>query len=208
MIRIFLADDHPVVREGLRTLIERRPGMKVVGEASDGRQVLLAENKHEWDLLVLDLSLPRVNGIEVLRRLRAELPSLHIVILSMHPTDQYARRLIEEGAVGYLSKLLTPEELVEAIWQIGQGRHGYVWPALPLSSSNDPQAAHERLSGREYQVFTLIFQGSTVSEIAAELNLTVSTVSKHLGHVKEKLGARSIAEVVSYAHRVGLVSPL
>lgn len=207
MIRIFIADDHPIVREGLRKLIEEQPDMQVVGEASDGRQVLQRAADERWDLLILDLSLPRVNGIEVLRRLRVEMPALRVVVLSMYPEDQYALRMIEEGAVAYLSKTLPFEELLPALRAAACGA-----TLLSRNVTEQLQKGRERggpphaaLSAREHQVFTLLFQGRLVSEIAAELDISGSTVSNHVAHIKEKLGARSIGEIVGYAHRAGLL---
>lgn len=211
MIRIFLADDHAIVRHGLRRLIEDQPDMQVLGEASDGRQVLLAEGKDAWDILVLDLSLPRVSGIEVLRRLRTEAPRLRIVILSMYPETQYALRMLREGAAAYLSKSHDPSEMLDALRTVASGKT-YVRPALAaemkLEAGNRSEGdlpPHQNLSAREYQIFTLIFQGRTVTEIAAELDISQSTVSNHVARIREKLGARSIAEIVNYAHRAGLV---
>ncbi|MFO0586935.1 MAG: response regulator transcription factor [Polyangiaceae bacterium] len=207
MIRIFLADDHAIVRHGLRNLIEQEGDMKIVGEAADGRQVLLAEGRESWDLLVLDLSLPKVGGVEVLRRLRAELPRLKVVVLSMYPEDQYGLRLVKEGASAYVSKENDPSELVRAIRVVAAGGTYLSENMVQQMRSTRPPAAapHTSLTAREHQVFTLVFQGRTVSEIAAELNLSVSTVSNHLAHIKEKLSAHSIADIVSYAHRAGLV---
>lgn len=208
MIRVFIADDHAIVRHGLRKLIEESGDMKVVGEASTGRQVLLAEDKNTWDVLILDLSLPRVNGIEVLRRLRVECPKLPVIVLSMYAEDQYAMRLLKEGAAAYLSKDRPPAELVTALRVVGSGGT-YVSPVFGERTGGNGESVdkppHGTLSAREYQVFTLIFQGRTVSEIAAELNLSVSTVSNHVHRIKEKLSVRSLGEIVSYAHRAGLV---
>jgi DNA-binding NarL/FixJ family response regulator len=204
MIRIFLADDHAIVRHGLRKLIEDCADMTIVGEAADGRRVLNAteQEKASWDVLVLDLSLPRVNGIEVLRRLKQERPAMKIVILSMYPEDQYAARMESEGAAAYLSKDRPPEEVLKIIRQVSTG--------LPYRRKDLPKEeaapAHASLSAREYQVFTLLFQGQTVTDIAVELNLSTSTVSNHVAKIKEKLGARSIGEIVGYAHRAGLVA--
>lgn len=206
MIRVFLADDHSIVRGGLRKLLEVEADVRVVGEASDGRAVLNAPDKDQWDVLVLDLSLPKVNGIEVLRRLRASHPALRIVVLSMYPEDQYAERMIHDGAVAYVSKSHPPETLLDAIRAAARG--GRWRAATPTSTPAVTDAAkplHAKLTAREYQVFTLVFQGEKVTDIAAELNLSVSTVSNHLAHVKEKLNARSVGDIVAYAHRAGLV---
>jgi DNA-binding NarL/FixJ family response regulator len=211
LIRIFIADDHAIVRHGLRQLIDAQPDMRCIGEASDGRQVLLAEGKDQWDVLILDLSLPRVNGIEVLRRLRSELPALRIVALSMYPEEQYAVRLLEEGASAYLSKEYPAEQLLAALRQVAAGRtfmSGKLSEQLQRGERKKGVLPHESLSAREYQIFTLLLVGRTASEVAAELNLSASTVSTHLSHVKEKLGVRNIAEIIDYGHRAGLVKSL
>ena len=209
MLRIFLADDHAIVRQGLRKLIEQQPDLAVVGEAGDGRQVLLAEGKERWDVLILDLSLPRVNGIEVLRRLRAEQPKLRIIVLSMYPEEQYGLRMMDEGASAYLSKEQPADDLLTAIRVVGTGgtyMSKEIAARARAAASADPgQPLHRNLTAREHQVFTLLFQGSTVSEIAAELDISVSTTSNHVSRIKEKLGAHSIGEIVNYAHRAGLV---
>lgn len=208
MIRVFLADDHAIVRHGLRKLIEQEGDMQVVGEAADGRAVLLAPGKESWDLLVLDLSLPKVGGVEVLRRLRAELPRLRVIVLSMYPEEQYGLRLVKEGAAAYLSKEMDSAALIRAMRLVAAGGT-YLSEGLAqqmrTSGPSSAAAPHTSLTAREHQVFTLVFQGRTVSDIAAELDLSVSTVSNHVARIKEKLGARSIADIVSYAHRAGLV---
>ncbi|MBK8256963.1 MAG: response regulator transcription factor [Polyangiaceae bacterium] len=209
MIRIFIADDHPIVRKGIRDLIEQDPELCIVGEASDGRATLNAPGRENWDLLILDLSLPKVSGTEVLRRLREELPNLRIVILSMYPEDQYGLRLVQLGASAYLSKELDPVELLRAIRVVAAGGTYLtrnIAEQMRRGSSAPPESPpHASLSAREHQVFTLLFQGRGVSDIAAELNLSVSTVSNHVAKVKEKLNAKTIGEIVAYAHRAGLV---
>jgi DNA-binding NarL/FixJ family response regulator len=201
--RVFLADDHPIFRAGLRKVLEDTGHYAVVGEADNGRQVLLAPDKHRWDVLVLDVSLPRVSGIEVLRRLREEVPALPVLVVSMFPEEQYAARLLAAGARGYVSKARPPEEMVEAIGKVASGGRWVRPDTVPPKGA--PVAPHTTLTAREHQVFTLICQGLTVTEIAAELDLRLSTVSNHLGHVKEKLSAHNVAEIVSYAHRAGLM---
>lgn len=209
MIRVFLADDHAVVRAGLERIILAAGDMTVVGTAKDGRQVLqAAEAGAAWDVLVLDLSLPRVSGIEVLRRLRSLRPSLPILILSMYSEEHYAIRLMREGAAAYLSKERPPEDLIAAVRRLASGEI-YLTASQAAQIVQVPGEAerppHHRLSAREHQIFVLIVNGRTVSAIAAELDLSVSTVSTHLAHIKEKLGAQSIADIVSYAHRMGLI---
>ncbi|MFT3769116.1 MAG: response regulator transcription factor [Minicystis sp.] len=208
MIRVFIADDHAIVRHGLRQLVSNCHDMTVVGEACDGHEMLRAAESGTWDVLVLDLALPRLSGLEALRRIRAQKPKLPVVILSMFPEDQYAVRLLREGAAAYLSKDRPGEEVLAAIRKVAQGGT-YVTESVAEQVIRSPRSAeklpHEMLTGREYQIFTLITHGKTVSEIAAELDLTAGTVSGHLAKVKEKLGARSVADVVSYAHRTGLI---
>lgn len=207
MIRVFIADDHAIVRRGLRELIAAEGDMTTVGEAADGLELLRAAETCDWDVLVLDLSLPRVNGHEVLRRLRAERPGLTIVVLSMYPEEQYAVRLLREGASAYLSKERPGEEVIAAIRRTALG-HTYVTQSVAeqmLRSPSVEKLPHQRLTAREYQIFSLVVLGRTVSDIAAELDLTASTVSTHLRQIREKLGVRSIAEIVGYAHRAGLV---
>ncbi|MCB9527716.1 MAG: response regulator transcription factor [Myxococcales bacterium] len=201
MIRVFLADDHPIVRTGLKALLSLADDIEVVGEAVDGRKVLLASERADWavDVLVLDISLPRVNGIEVLRRLRVSHPALPVLMLSMYAEDQYARRLVELGAAGYVSKDRSEDELITAIRVVASG-------GVYVSRQAMQGAAGEvGLSPRQHEVFTLLVEGQTVSEIAAQLDVSVSTVSTHLGHIKRALGARSVQEVVSFAHRMKLV---
>lgn len=208
MIRVFIADDHAIVRHGLTQLIGDAGDMIVAGAACDGGELLRAAETGKWDVLVLDLALPRLSGIEALRRLRAAHPTLPIVVLSMYPEDQYAVRMLREGASAYLSKDRPGEEVLAAIRKVARGGT-YVTSNIAEQVLRSPERSeklpHETLTGREYQIFTLIIHGRTVSEIAAELNLTAGTVSGHLHRVKDKLAARSVAEIVSYAHRAGLV---
>jgi len=206
VIRVFLADDHAIVRDGLRRLIADTPGMELVGETARGRAVLERAPEGGWDVLVLDLSLADVGGVEVLRLLRERAPKLPVVVLSMYPEAQYAVRILKMGAAAYLSKGRSSEELVEAIRAAAVGRR-YVTPdaADALVVAGGAAAAHERLSEREHQVFLLLAEGRSPGDIAAQLNLSPSTVSSHLVHVREKLGVRTNGEVIQYAFRVGLM---
>ncbi len=205
MILVFLADDHPVVRAGLRYLLETSADIEVVGEAADGRETLNAALGPDWnaDVLVLDISLPKVSGIEVLRRLSAQRPQLPILMLSMHAEAQYARRLVAMGAAGYVSKDRSEDELITAIRAVAAGQL-YLSRRVAADGCPDERAPHDLLSARQMQVFLLVVAGRSVSDIAAELDLTVSTISTHLGHVKQKLGLTTVAEVVGYGHRMNL----
>jgi DNA-binding NarL/FixJ family response regulator len=203
MIRLFIADDHAIVRYGLRRLLEEQGDMTVVGEATTGRQVLLAEDR--GDVLLLDLSLPQVGGIEVLRRLQKEAPRLRVVVLSAYPEEQYALHALREGAVAYVHKDEPPGSLLSAIRSAASGGSRVPEAVLGQLRRQREPLPHERLSPREYQAFMLLIQGRTVTEIAAELNITASTVSNYVTHIKEKLQTRSIGETINYAHRSGLV---
>jgi two-component system invasion response regulator UvrY len=207
MIRVFIADDHAIMRDGLRRLLSEMPDMVCVGEASKGRDVLDKASTEAWDVLVLDLSLEDIGGVEVLRRLRQAVPALPVVVLSMYPESQYAVRILKMGAAAYLSKGRSSTELVRAIRTVAAGKH-YVTDAaaqalvaIGASGANMP---HQRLSAREFQVFMLVTKGFAPGEIAAELNLTPSTVSSHLIHIRTKLGVRTNGEVMQYAYRAGL----
>lgn len=204
MIRVFLADDHAVVRAGVRHLLTAERDIAVVGEAGDGRRAVqaLEDPAFAVDVLVLDLSLPRLNGLEVLERARALRPKLAVLVLSMYPEEQYARRILAAGAAGYLPKS-SSEEIVDAVRAVAAGR---LWVSRGVGLAGaDARAPHETFTPREAQVFLLVVSGSAVSDIAAELDLGVSTVSTHLGKIKAKLGVETVAEIVTYAHRVGLV---
>lgn len=205
MIRIFLAEDHPIVRHGLRELIDRQPDMQVVGEAGDGHAVMQAPDRDGWDILLLDMSLPLLSGVEVIRKLRAIGPRPRIVVLSMYPEEQYAHRMMEEGASAYLSKSMAPQEVLRALRAVAAGE-SYQPPAnarpAPVTQLEPP---HKNLSAREHQIFMRICQGRTVTEVAAELDVSVSTVSTHVTNIKQKLGARSIGDIINYAHRLGMV---
>lgn len=201
MIRVVLADDHAIVLGGLQRLLAETGDVEVVGVASDGRQALkLCLGGLAWDVLVLDLSLPRVGGIEVLRRVRAARPDAKVVVLSMYPEEQYAPQLRRDGAAAYVSKSRPPETLVDAIRAVSSGE-----PVTPEPPAAPDALPHRSLSSRELQVFNLVFEGHSVTDIAAQLDLHASTVSNHLRAIKAKLEVNSVAEIVRYAHRVGLI---
>jgi len=201
MIRVLIADDHSMVRVGLRQVLTELGGFEVVGEAEDGRGVLNSEALSSCDVLVLDLSLPVVSGSEVLKRLRETHPWIPIVVHSMHPPGQFARRSLQAGAVAYVPKDSPPQDLVDAVQRAAE--HGVAErPDLPAPES----MPHETLTRREHQVFMLILEGRQVVDIAAELDVHSCTVSNHLTKVRKKLGARTVADVVRYAFSAGFVS--
>jgi DNA-binding NarL/FixJ family response regulator len=204
VIRVFIADDHAIVRGGLRQLVEGADDMRLVGEAADGRALLAAAEVMTWDVLVLDLSLPKVSGLEALGRVKQLRPKQAVVVLSMYSEEQYALPVLRAGAAAYLCKDRPGEELLLAIRRAARGGT-YLTETVAEQAVRKPdrgeQPPHERLTAREYQIFTLIIHGRSVTDIAAELDLTAGTVSGHLQKVKAKLGAGSVAEIVSYAHR-------
>lgn len=203
-VRVFLADDHSVVRHGVRQLLASDEGIVIVGEASDGAEVLRAD-LGECDVLVLDLSLPRYSGIEVLRRVRERYPALRVVVLSMYPADQYRPRMLAEGAAAYVAKDSPADELAATLREVARGRSAPPPPPAVAAAPEKGSFPHESLTAREYQVFTLLAEGKRVSDVATELDVSASTVSNHVAHIKEKLGAASIGAIVAYAHRIGLV---
>ena len=202
-MKILLADDHPVVRRGLRQLLQEQSGFDVVAEVSNGPEALAYVTAHGCDLAVLDISMPGMNGLETLKQLRHEHPALPILILSIYPSDQFAIRSFRAGASGYLCKAASPGELVEAVRRVhGGGR--YVSPdfaeRLVVESPGAPgRLAHERLSDREFQVFRALAAGRTVSEVARQLEISVKTVSTHRANLLRKLGLRTTADLIKYA---------
>jgi len=210
VIRVFLADDHEIMLGGLQKLLAETGDITVVGTATDGRRALqrTLEEGLEWDVLILDLSLPRVGGIEVLRRVMDARPGARVVVLSMYPEEQYALQLIHAGAAAYLSKASPPEALLDAIRRAAAGDTSASPAALRklrLRIPDEEKLPHMKLSSREHQVFSLIIEGNSVTDIASQLDLTASTVSNHLRGIKEKLDAPTVAAIVRYAHRAGLI---
>lgn len=203
MIRVFIADDHPIVLRGLAGLFAECADITVVGTATNGRQVLesLDPGRPVWDVLLLDLSLPRVGGAEVLRRVREQRPDAKVIIVSMYPEEQHAGPLLAAGAALYFAKIRPPEELLDEVRRVFAG----VAEGPRARPDEVGKAPHLRLSTREYQVFMLLVEGQSVSEIAAQLDVLSSTVSNHVARIREKLDVRTVADIVTYAHRRGLV---
>lgn len=208
MIRVFLADDHAIVRAGMRHLLSEADDLTVVGEAADGAAAVraLCTEGCAVDVLVLDLSLPKIDGIETLRRVHVERPDVAVLVVSVYPESQYAGQLLEIGAAGYLSKDGSETDLIDAVRTVANGRVFVSRNVHPRrKSKTDGAAPHETLSPRELQVFMLLISGRAVSEIAAELGLSVSTVSTHVGKIRSKLDVNTVSEILLYAHRSGLV---
>jgi len=208
MIRVVIADDHTILREGLKQLLHAAPDLEVVGEAGDGHEVVRAVREIEFDVLLLDMSMPGRSGMELIRQVKSEKPKLRILVLSMHEEHQYAVRAIRAGASGYLTKESAATLLVAAIRKVGAGGafiSAEVAEQLALSAM--PHAAgpaHATLSDREFQVFQRLVAGAGVTQIAGDLNLSVKTVSTHKARLMEKLGVANQAELIHYAlkHRL------
>lgn len=203
MIKIVVADDHAVVRQGLKQIFGDTADMAVVGEATTGPEVLEMARGLAWDVLVLDLGLPDRSGFDVLLALRAEIPDRPILVLSMHSEDQYALRVLKAGASGYLTKESVPEELIQAIYKVAGGGK-YISPALAEKLAFEIGAPadkplHAALSDREFQVMRMIAAGQAVTQIAEALSLSVKTVSTYRARVLQKLGLRTNAELIHYA---------
>jgi len=209
MIRIVVADDHTIVREGLKQLLSAAGDLTVVGEAQNGHETLERVRGLEFDLLLLDMSMPGKSGIELIRQVRAEKPRLRILVLSMHEEHQYAVRAIRAGAAGYLTKESASRQLVEAIRKVASGGafiSAEIAQQLALGAMPDAKGPlHAALSDREFQVFKLIADGKSVSDIAERLNLSVKTVSTHKSNILQKMNMTTTAELIRYAINQRLV---
>ena len=201
MIRILLVDDHPVVRHGIRQILVDGLKNVSVGEASDVRGARASIRGDGWDVVVLDVTLPGESGLDLLKDIRRSHPGLPVLVLSMHPAAQFARRALAAGALGYLTKESAPTELVYAVEQISRGRQylGSRTQDRDRQSIRHDRPPHDALSDREYQVLRMLGSGQTVSEIAASLSLSVKTVSTYRARLLDKLQMRSNAELMRYA---------
>lgn len=208
MIRILLADDHSVVRAGLKALIDAQPDMEVVGEASDGAEVLVSAATICPDVVVMDLSMPRLNGLEAAQQLRERSPLPRVLVLSVHEDATYLRRALEAGAVGYVLKRAAAESLIGAIREVGSGKI-YLDPALGAALAESVVGNRKvvgelaALSEREGAVLRLIAQGYSNKEIAAQLDLSVKTVETYKARAMEKLNLGSRVDIVRYATERG-----
>ena len=209
MIKILIADDHPIVRKGLKQILAETPNIIVAGEANNGAEVLTKVLKNEYDVVLLDISMPGRDGIDTLKELKDLKPNLPVLVLSIHSEDQYAVRVLRAGAYGYLTKESAPEELISAIRTVSLGRK-YISPSVAEKlvfnlNNNAPKQPHEKLSDREYQVMDLIASGKTVKEISEDLSLSVKTISTYRARILEKMKMKNIAELIRYAIKNGLV---
>jgi DNA-binding NarL/FixJ family response regulator len=208
VIRIVVADDHTIVREGLKQLLTAAGDLEVVAEAQNGFEVMDRVRALDFDVLLLDMSMPGKSGIELIKQVHAEKPRLRILILSMHEEHQYAVRAIRAGAAGYLTKEGASAQLVSAIRRVaGGGAYISADVAEQLALGAMPGAKgppHSTLSDREFQIFRMIAEGRSVSDIAERLNLSVKTVSTHKANILQKMNMSTQAELIRYAltHRL------
>lgn len=201
MIRVIVADDHPVVRHGVCHLLDRQPDIRVVGQAVDGAELIGMLDAHPADVAVLDLSMPHLQGLELVQLVRESHPTLAIVVFTMQRPDIIARSLVQAGILGFVRKSRPVEELVRAVRAASQGRRSFPDSVEPVGDA----LPHERLTCREAQVFQCMIQGIPIKDIALDLEISASTASNHVAKVREKLGARTNGEVLLYASRHGLM---
>jgi DNA-binding NarL/FixJ family response regulator len=203
MIRVLIADDHAIVRAGLKQVLASTADMVVAGEACDGLEVLEQIRKSPWDAIVLDMSMPGLSGIDLIKRIRKEKPSQHVLVLSMHQEDQFAIRALKAGASGYVTKGSAPDVLIAAIRRVAAGgKHISRSLAEKLALELDPfekKPVSELLSDREHQVLGLIVAGRSINEIGSELSISPNTVSTHKHRLMKKLNVRNNAELMQYA---------
>jgi len=213
-IRILLADDHNILRDGMRLLLERQPGFVVVGEAGDGREIVELVNTQSPDVVVMDIAMPNMNGIEATRRIVEKHPTTGVVILSMHYDESYVLRSLKAGARGYLLKDAMKAELIAAIQAVARGKSFFSPKISRILQEDYVQAlgrrdadnSYELLTDREREILQLVAEGKTNKEIANTLNVSLYTVDTHRTHILQKLNLHSVPEVILYAVRKGIIS--
>lgn len=203
MIRVLVADDHKLVREGLKQILAAAPDLEIAGEAANGDEALALAKANDYDLALLDMSMPGMAGIDLIKRLKIEKPALRLLVLSMHGEQQYAARALKAGASGYLTKDTASEQLLRAIRKVAAG--GVHISEAAAASLIERGGAHAALSDREFEVLRMLAGGQGPTEIADLLNLSVKTVSTHKARILQKLGLGSTAELVRYAIENGLL---
>jgi two-component system, NarL family, invasion response regulator UvrY len=210
MIKVLIADDHAVVRKGLKQIIQEKTSLVVAGEAANGQEALDLVRKENWDVVLLDISLPLRNGMEVLQEIKRSQPELPVLMLSIYPEEQFGIRVLRAGASGYMNKECALDDLVQAIHKVVEGGK-YVSPTLAERFAFElcgdlKKEAHEYLSNREYDVMRMLGTGRPPAEIAHELSLSVKTVSTYRARVLEKLNLKTNAELIRYVldHRLSL----
>jgi len=209
MIRVLIADDHAVVREGVKHILSENGNIVVAGEAGNGHEVLSNILNKDFDVVLMDIAMPGRDGLEILKDIKNQKPKLPVLILSMFPEEQYALRALKSGASGYMTKESIPDELIRAVQKIAKGGK-YISSSLSeklfsLLDGDSEKAIHENLSDREFQVMRMIASGKTLKEIAEELSLSVKTVSTYRSRILEKMGMKNNAEMTHYAIKNRLV---
>lgn len=215
-IRVLLADDHQLVRAGMRALIDGLPGFEVIGEAADGREVLRLARDDGIDLVVIDLSMPGLNGLDATARIVKDHPEIRVVILSMHTSENYVLDALRAGAQGYVIKDSAPEELERALRAVAAGQR-YLSPAISryllddylrlARGGGEPQKAAAQLTPRQREILQLIAEGRSTREIAGRLSISIKTVETHRAQIMERLDVRDVASLTRYAIRLGLITP-
>ncbi len=211
MIKVLIADDHAIVRHGLRQIVSETEDIRVEGEAENSAQAIRELRDNAFDVVLLDISLPDKNGIETLKQVRREWPAVSVLMLTTHAEDEFGVRAIKAGAAGYLTKQSAASQLVTAVRQVASGRK-YISPSLAeelarmVGDGSDSRPVHELLSDREYQTFIMIASGKSLSEMATSLSLSPKTVSVYRSRVLEKMHLKNNVEIAQYAVKNGLVT--
>lgn len=209
MYSLLIVDDHPIFRQGVIRIISKNPEFNVIEEVSTGEEAIEEIKKNHYDIVLLDITLPGRNGLDIIREIKALKPSIRILVLTMHSENQYALRSIKAGAFGYLTKEKAPHELVEALRTIASG-HKYIHSSvtediISIWRKDDEKPLHETLSNREYEIFHMLVHGKRVSEIADELTISVKTVKTHRSRILLKMNMKSNAELIHYAFKHSLI---
>ncbi len=209
MIKIIIADDHPIIRYGLKQLISEEPDMKVTGEAENAARVFELTKENNYDILILDMSLPDINGLEVLSKLKYSKSDLSVLVLSALPEEQYALRCMKAGAAGYLNKIAASSQLINAIRKIMSGGN-YLSPAISDRLLADlkkdrKKVLHENLSQREFEIMCLLGSGKSVKEIADNITLSIPTVYTFRSRIYQKMNMKTDTEIVQYCIIEGLI---
>jgi DNA-binding NarL/FixJ family response regulator len=209
-IRVLIADDHRLVRAGIRALLERLPGISVIAEANDGREVLRFVKQHKPHLVLMDIAMPALNGLEATRHVAKKFPNVRVIILSTYGDEEHVCQALHAGAAGYLLKGADLEELELAIRSVAQGET-YLSPPVSkavimeyLRRTNADLSPRERLSPRQAEILQLIAEGNTAKQIALELNISVKTVETHRTVLMRRIGVRDLAGLIRYAVKIGL----
>ena len=208
MKNILIADDHPIVREGLKQILSKSVDVVSVDEASNGNEALIKIGENDYDLILLDISMPGRDGFDTLAQIRHDKPEIPVLILSMHPEEHYAKRALKSGAAGYLSKNRAQDELLIAIQRVAKGEK-YITSSLAEKLAYDlerdtEEPPHEKLSNRELQVMKMIASGKSLTDIGSDLSLSIKTISTYRGRIMGKIGFKNNAELIHYVIKHGL----